>query len=76
MPQRTGATEFSAQELTRDHHPDRDDERARIEASGGSVIVWGVPRVNGILATSRSIGDVYLKRSVDTLHFFDFSNPF
>ncbi|CBI25040.3 probable protein phosphatase 2C 51 isoform X1 [Vitis vinifera] len=57
-----GRIYFSAQELTRDHHPDREDERARIEASGGSIIVWGVPRVNGILAMSRSIGDVYLKR--------------
>lgn len=62
LPQRTGRIYFSAQELTRDHHPDREDERARIEASGGSIIVWGVPRVNGILAMSRSIGDVYLKR--------------
>ncbi|KAK0583551.1 hypothetical protein LWI29_038121 [Acer saccharum] len=53
---------LSALELTKDHHPDRDDERARIEAAGGSVITWGVPRVNGILAMSRSIGDVYLKR--------------
>lgn len=50
------------EELTRDHHPDRDDERARIEAAGGFVRLWGVPRVNGILAVSRSIGDVYLKR--------------
>ena len=63
--QRTGGREeLSAEELTRDHHPDRDDERSRIEASGGSVIVWGVPRVNGVLAMSRSIGDVYLKRFV------------
>lgn len=56
------AAMLSAIELTKDHHPDRDDERARIEAAGGSVIVWGVPRVNGILAMSRSIGDIYLKR--------------
>ncbi|KAL5863951.1 hypothetical protein ACOSQ3_001465 [Xanthoceras sorbifolium] len=53
---------LSAIELTKDHHPDRDDERDRIEAAGGSVFTWGVPRVNGILAMSRSIGDVYLKR--------------
>lgn len=50
--------------MTRDHHPDRVDERARIETAGGSVIVLGVPRVNGILAMSRALGDVYLKRSV------------
>ncbi|XP_031287166.1 probable protein phosphatase 2C 51 [Pistacia vera] len=53
---------LSAIELTKDHHPDQADERARIEATGGSVIVRGVPRVNGILAMSRAIGDIYLKR--------------
>lgn len=55
-------TKLSAKELTRDHHPSRDDEKARIEAAGGFVRVWGVPRVNGILAVSRAIGDIYLKR--------------
>ncbi|CAL5399028.1 unnamed protein product [Camellia sinensis] len=55
-------TVLDVEELTRDHHPDRDDERARIEAAGGFVRLWGVPHVNGILAVSRSIGDVYLKR--------------
>ncbi|KAK4492510.1 hypothetical protein RD792_003321 [Penstemon davidsonii] len=49
-------------ELTKDHHPDRADEKARIEAAGGFVRTYGVPRVNGILAVSRSIGDLYLKR--------------
>lgn len=53
---------LTASELTEDHHPDRDDERARIQAAGGSIIGLGVPRVNGVLAVSRSIGDVYLKR--------------
>jgi serine/threonine protein phosphatase PrpC len=57
-------------ELSRDHKPDLDDERARIEAVGGSV-VWcgrvdregrpvpgtGLYRVNGNLALSRAIGD-------------------
>lgn len=51
-----------AEELTSDHHPDRDDERARIELAGGFVLDWGVPRVNGLLAVSRAIGDVSLKR--------------
>ena len=56
-------TSLSATILTKDHHPDRDDERARIQAAGGSVVnVYGVHRVNGILAMSRAIGDVYLKR--------------
>ncbi|KAI3742624.1 hypothetical protein L1987_60313 [Smallanthus sonchifolius] len=51
-----------AEQLTHDHHPDRDDERARIEVAGGFVLDWDVPRVNGILAVSRAIGDVSLKR--------------
>ncbi|KAK9069007.1 hypothetical protein SSX86_013123 [Deinandra increscens subsp. villosa] len=51
-----------AEQLTHDHHPDRADERARIEGAGGFVLNWDVPRVNGILAVSRAIGDVSLKR--------------
>ncbi|KAL1539725.1 protein-serine/threonine phosphatase [Salvia divinorum] len=54
--------EVSVEELTRDHHPDREDEKTRIEAAGGFIVQYGVPRVNGILALSRAIGDVYLKR--------------
>ncbi|XP_057800995.1 probable protein phosphatase 2C 51 [Salvia miltiorrhiza] len=50
------------EELTRDHHPDRADEKARIEAAGGFITRYAVPRVNGILALSRAIGDIYLKR--------------
>ncbi|KAJ6306595.1 hypothetical protein OIU78_021836 [Salix suchowensis] len=46
----------------RDHHPDRDDERFRVENAGGYVLEWGgVPRVNGQLAVSRAIGDLHLK---------------
>lgn len=36
--------------------PDREDERARIEALGGKVINWMGFRVSGVLAMSRSIG--------------------
>ncbi|KAK6164636.1 hypothetical protein DH2020_001500 [Rehmannia glutinosa] len=54
--------EIYAEELTRDHHPDREDEKTRIEAAGGFVSKSSIPRVNGILAVSRAIGDVYLKR--------------
>merc|ERR1719317_1203757 len=39
------------------HKPDRPDERARVEALGGTVIHWGAWRVNGQLAVSRAIGD-------------------
>ncbi|XP_010537578.1 PREDICTED: protein phosphatase 2C 16 [Tarenaya hassleriana] len=47
--------------LSVDHKPDREDEYARIEASGGKVIQWNGARVFGVLAMSRSIGDSYLK---------------
>ncbi|KAF8388112.1 hypothetical protein HHK36_026778 [Tetracentron sinense] len=58
-----GSTHFSARELTRDHHPDRDDERSRVEAAGGFVVEWaGAARVNGELAVSRAIGDMPYKR--------------
>lgn len=52
-----------AKELTRDHHPDRDDERSRVESFGGHISNWGgVARVNGQLAVSRAIGDIHFKR--------------
>lgn len=58
-----GLPHFCAKELTRDHHPDRDDERTRVESAGGHVEDWaGVSRVNGQLAVSRAIGDIFFKR--------------
>ncbi|KAL9168744.1 hypothetical protein ABFS82_04G034900 [Erythranthe guttata] len=54
--------EVYAEELTKDHHPDREDEKTRIEAAGGFVTKSSIPRVNGVLAVSRAIGDVFLKR--------------
>lgn len=58
-----GLTHFVVKELTSDHHPDRDDERMRVEKAGGQVIYWaGLPRVNGQLAITRAIGDVFFKR--------------
>ncbi|KAK2965610.1 hypothetical protein RJ640_008451 [Escallonia rubra] len=50
-----------AMALSNDHKPNREDEYARIEASGGKVIQWDGHRVCGVLAMSRSIGDRYLK---------------
>ncbi|KAK3016060.1 hypothetical protein RJ639_007547 [Escallonia herrerae] len=47
--------------LSRDHKPDRPDEKERVETAGGRVINWNGCRVSGVLATSRSIGDQYLK---------------
>ncbi|XP_062225870.1 probable protein phosphatase 2C 9 isoform X1 [Phragmites australis] len=46
--------------------PDRLDELARIEASGGRVIYWDGARVLGVLAMSRAIGDGYLKPYVSS----------
>eukprot|EP00512_Aurantiochytrium_limacinum_P008899 CAMPEP_0171552810 /NCGR_PEP_ID=MMETSP0960-20121227/8575_1 /TAXON_ID=87120 /ORGANISM="Aurantiochytrium limacinum, Strain ATCCMYA-1381" /LENGTH=381 /DNA_ID=CAMNT_0012102395 /DNA_START=298 /DNA_END=1443 /DNA_ORIENTATION=+ len=50
--------------LSKDHKPDRNDERDRIAKLGGSVVHWGVWRVEGILAVSRAIGDRLLKEYV------------
>ncbi|EHA8589160.1 putative protein phosphatase 2C 74 [Cocos nucifera] len=48
--------------LTRDHHPGREDERVRIESSGGYVCCRnGVWRVQDSLAISRAIGDISMK---------------
>uniref|UniRef100_A0A1J3K1H9 PPM-type phosphatase domain-containing protein n=1 Tax=Noccaea caerulescens TaxID=107243 RepID=A0A1J3K1H9_NOCCA len=57
-----GQLRLIAKELTKDHHPNREDEKIRVEAAGGYVTEWaGVPRVNGQLAVSRSIGDITYK---------------
>lgn len=48
--------------LSTDHKPDRADEKARIENLGGHVSIIGVPRVMGILAVSRAIGDHALRK--------------
>lgn len=51
-----------ANALTNDHRLNREDERFRIENSGGFVHCRnGVWRVQGSLAVSRAIGDLHLK---------------
>ncbi|PIN06965.1 Serine/threonine protein phosphatase [Handroanthus impetiginosus] len=57
-----GWTYLVAKELTNDHHPDRDDEKYRVESAGGNISKWaGVARINGQLAVSRAIGDISFK---------------
>jgi serine/threonine protein phosphatase PrpC len=48
-------------ELSFDHKPSRADERARIEAAGGTVVK---DRVHGVLAVSRAFGDAEHKRGI------------
>ncbi|XVF05450.1 hypothetical protein REPUB_Repub05bG0173300 [Reevesia pubescens] len=43
--------------LSSDHKPDRPDELNRIQEAGGRVIYWDGPRVLGVLAMSRAIGE-------------------
>ncbi|KAG6552680.1 hypothetical protein Mapa_005627 [Marchantia paleacea] len=50
--------------LSKDHKPNRDDERQRIEEAGGVVMWAGTWRVGGVLAVSRAFGDRLLKRYV------------
>ena len=57
-----GQTPLRIAFATQDHKPAGPTERKRIEAAGGSVqLLEGAPRVNGILAVSRSFGDSNLK---------------
>jgi serine/threonine protein phosphatase PrpC len=48
---------FSCKKLSELHRPDQPSEKARIEAAGGIVLQYGVPRLNAVLAVSRGFGD-------------------
>nr|XP_005907410.1 PREDICTED: protein phosphatase 1F [Bos mutus] len=50
-----------AVKLMEPHRPERQDEKDRIEALGGFVSHMDCWRVNGTLAVSRAIGDVFQK---------------
>ncbi|KAL9263613.1 putative protein phosphatase 2C 59 [Drosera capensis] len=50
--------------VSRDHKPDQNDERERIENAGGFVMWAGTWRVGGVLAVSRAFGDKLLKQYV------------
>lgn len=54
-------TDDGALVLTEDHNPLLEKEKKRIEALGGRVIVYDIPRVQGELAISRALGDAHLK---------------
>jgi protein phosphatase 1L len=54
-------TDGNAIALSVDHKPNRADEYERITALGGKVITYaGAPRVQGVLALSRAMGDLAL----------------
>jgi len=66
---------FIADSLTLDHKPDSPLELARIKKLGGTVSYEAndVPRINGVLAVSRSMGDFdqkqYVEHKPDVLHY-------
>ncbi|KAH7838354.1 hypothetical protein Vadar_025327 [Vaccinium darrowii] len=56
---------LSVKELTSDHNPHRDEERARIEAAGGVISGYrshDMLVINGHFPMTRALGDVPLKR--------------
>lgn len=65
---------FSFVVLLGNKKPNREDEYARIEASGGKVIQWNGYRVFGVLAMSRSIGTNSTVLFLSLLLYFELEN--
>jgi serine/threonine protein phosphatase PrpC len=59
-------TSRHAAQLTVDHKPNLPAERSRIESLGGQVVTYTIPRVQGVLAMSRALGDPGLKPYVSS----------
>jgi serine/threonine protein phosphatase PrpC len=57
---------FKVDTLSMDHVPQQQEERQRIESSGGFIKKQGLWRVMGQLAVSRSIGDRHLRQYVSS----------
>jgi len=54
-----------AVDLSKQHKPDNEQEKERIEAAGGRVIWWmGQAKVNGVLGVSRALGNAKIKELV------------
>lgn len=53
--------EGKAEQLSYDHKANDPKEKERIEKQGGLVITIGIPRVQGVLAVARALGDAPLK---------------
>ena len=66
-----GNSSGQAVAMSFDHKPCQLKEKKRIQEAGGFVAMNGVWRVNGVLATSRALGDYPLK--VLLRFFFDLS---
>ena len=54
-------TETESYDLTVDHKPSNPSEKERVELCGGRIILYGVLRVQGVLAVTRALGDFSLR---------------
>lgn len=67
-------TDDSSFDLTIDHKPSNPSEKERVELQGGEIIQYGVLRVQGILAVTRSLGDFSLRpyvSNVPTVSYYE-----